>query len=261
MIHTSLLRRSGLYTGCFYARRTPTDLGPCLGAIGYTFARKSSRIATTPHADAVTSDQDDQPRAATITPKPSRPKRIVIGITGATGAPYAIRILTLLRQHGVETHLVISKWALATLKYETSLSEAELRGLASVSYTAKDMSAPIASGSFPHDGMMIVPCSMKTLAAVRAGYADDLIARAADVTLKEDRKLLMAIRETPLSLVHLDNMLFLRRANAIIFPPVPAFYTRPQTVSDIVEQSAGRMLDLMGIVTDGFERWEGFKKT
>ncbi|CEI38398.1 hypothetical protein FVEN_g12396 [Fusarium venenatum] len=191
----------------------------------------------------------------------TRPTRIVVGITGATGAPYAIRILTLLHHLGVETHLIISKWALATLKYETSMSEADIRGLASRSYTAKDLSAPIASGSFQHDGMMIVPCSMKTLAAVRSGYCDDLISRAADVTLKENRKLLLAIRETPLSSIHLENMLALRRANAIIFPPVPAFYTRPGGIDDIVDQSAGRMLDMMGIFTNGFERWEGFKKT
>ncbi|XEV07571.1 hypothetical protein FSHL1_012858 [Fusarium sambucinum] len=193
--------------------------------------------------------------------EPTRPKRIVIGITGATGAPYAIHILTLLRHLSVETHLVISKWALATLKYETSMTEADIRGLASRSYTAKDLSAPIASGSFQHDGMMVIPCSMKTLAAVRSGYCDDLISRAADVTLKEDRKLLLAIRETPLSSIHLENMLALRRANAIIFPPVPAFYTRPASIQDIVGQSAGRMLDMMGIFTDGFERWEGFKRS
>ncbi|UPK92877.1 hypothetical protein LCI18_003812 [Fusarium solani-melongenae] len=193
--------------------------------------------------------------------EPTRPKRIVVGITGATGALYAIHILTLLRHLGVETHLIISKWALATLKYETSITEAEMRGLATRSYTAKDLSAPIASGSFQHDGMMIVPCSMKTLAAVRSGYCDDLISRAADVTLKEDRKLLLAIRETPLSSIHLENMLALRRANAIIFPPVPAFYTRPADIEEIVGQSAGRMLDMMGIFTDGFERWDGFKRT
>ncbi|KAM0421258.1 hypothetical protein ACHAPT_010980 [Fusarium lateritium] len=192
--------------------------------------------------------------------EPRRPKRIIIGITGATGAVYAIRILTILRQLGVETHLIISKWAVATLKYETSITEAEIRGLASRSYTAKDLSAPIASGSFQHDGMMIVPCSMKTLAAVRSGYCDGLIARAADVSLKEDRRLLLAVRETPLSAIHLENLLFLRRANAVIFPPVPAFYTRPESIEDIVHQSAGRMLDMMGILTNGFERWEGFKR-
>ncbi|TPX16020.1 uncharacterized protein E0L32_000354 [Thyridium curvatum] len=192
--------------------------------------------------------------------EPPRPRRIVIGITGATGTVYAIRILEILRQLGVETHLVISKWALATMKYETSLSEAEIRGMASKTYTAKDLSAPIASGSFQHDGMIIVPCSMKTLAAVRSGFCDDLISRAADVSLKEDRRLVLAVRETPLSDIHLDNMLFLRRAGATIFPPVPAFYTRPASLEDLVDQTAGRMLDSMGIHTDGFERWEGFQR-
>lgn len=191
---------------------------------------------------------------------PGRPRRIVIGITGATGTVFAVRILSILRGLGVETHLVISKWALATLKYETSLTESDIRGLATVNYTAKDLSAPIASGSFQHDGMMIVPCSMKTLAAVRSGFCDDLISRAADVSLKEGRRLMMAVRETPLSDIHLDNMLFLRRAGAVIFPPVPAFYHRPESLDDLIDQSAGRMLDMMGIHTDGFERWEGFRR-
>lgn len=195
-----------------------------------------------------------------ISPLPARPRRIVVGITGATGGVYAIRILSILRELGVETHLVISKWALATLKYETPLGEAEVRALASATYTAKDLSAPIASGSFQHDGMVIVPCSMKTLAAVRTGFCDDLISRAADVSLKEGRRLLLVVRETPFSDVHLDNMLFLRRAGAVIFPPVPAFYTRPRSLDDVVNQSVGRMLDSMGIYTDGFERWHGFNK-
>ncbi|KAJ3546812.1 hypothetical protein NM208_g1817 [Fusarium decemcellulare] len=189
----------------------------------------------------------------------TRPRRIVIGITGATGTVYAIRILSILRQLGIETHLVISKWALATMKYETLLSEAEIRGMASRTYTAKDVSASIASGSFQHDGMIIVPCSMKTLAAIRSGFCDDLISRAADVSLKENRKLVLAVRETPLSDIHLDNMLFLRRAGAVIFPPVPAFYTRPKGIEDLIDQTAGRMLDSLGIFTEGFPRWEGFQ--
>lgn len=191
---------------------------------------------------------------------PERPRRVVIGITGATGTAYAIRLLVILRELGVETHLVISKWALATLKYETSLSEPEIRGLANSTYTAKDMSAAIASGSFQHDGMVVVPCSMKTLAAVRSGFCDDLISRAADVSLKEGRRLVLVVRETPLSDVHLDNMLFLRRAGAVIFPPVPAFYTRPASLDDLVNQTAGRILDSMGIHINGFERWDGFRK-
>lgn len=259
-----LLRSKAVYTSRKCTHRTAAYTLLRSRAIEPAFTRRSSSaVPTQPHTNAVARARGglaDHRAPETVSLTTSRPKRIVVGITGATGAPYAIRILTLLRQQGVETHLVVSKWALATLKYETPMSEAELRGLATKSYTPKDMSAPIASGSFQHDGMMIVPCSMKTLAAVRSGYCDDLIARAADVTLKEDRKLLLAVRETPLSLVHLENLLFLRRANAIIFPPVPAFYTRPKTMNDIVEQTAGRMLDLMGIITDGFERWDGFQK-
>lgn len=186
-----------------------------------------------------------------------RPRRIVIGITGATGAVYAVRLLEVLRQVGVETHLIISKWALTTLKYETDRTEAEIHQLASKVYTARDMTAPIASGSYPVDGMIIVPCSMKTLAAVRIGFCDDLISRAADVTLKERRTLLLVPRETPLSDIHLENMLFLRKMGAVIFPPMPAFYTRPKSLEDIVEQSVGRMLDNFNIDTESFERWNG----
>lgn len=189
------------------------------------------------------------------------PCRIVVGITGATGTVYAVRILTMLRDLGVETHLVMSKWATATLKYETTTSTSEICKLASKVHSFKDVAAPIASGSFLHDGMIIVPCSMKTLASIRAGICDDLISRAADVSLKEGRRLMLVVRETPLSQIHLSNMLFLRQAGAIIFPPVPAFYNKPQSLEDMVDQSAGRMLDCMGIHTDGFRRWNGFEQT
>jgi 4-hydroxy-3-polyprenylbenzoate decarboxylase len=195
-----------------------------------------------------------------VTFMPPRPKRIVVGITGATGTIYAIRMLEIMRQLGIETHLIISKWALATLKYETELSEAQIRSLAHATYTAKDLSAPIASGSFQHDGVVIVPCSMKTLAAVRIGFCDDLISRAADVSLKEGRKVLLVVRETPLSDIHLENMLALRRAGATIFPPVPAFYTQPKSLDDMVNQSVGRMLDSLGIFINNFHRWNGFEK-
>lgn len=195
-----------------------------------------------------------------VTFMPPRPKRIVVGITGATGTIYAIKMLEIMRQLGIETHLIISKWALATLKYETDLSEAQIRSLAHATYTAKDLSAPIASGSFQHDGVVIVPCSMKTLAAVRIGFCDDLISRAADVSLKEGRKVLLVVRETPLSDIHLENMLALRRAGATIFPPVPAFYTQPKSLDDMVNQSVGRMLDSLGIFINNFHRWNGFEK-
>lgn len=189
--------------------------------------------------------------------QPCRPKRIVIGITGATGTIYAVRLLEILRDLSIETHLIMSKWAHTTLKYETDRTEAEIHSLASRVYTARDMTAPIASGSFLHDGMIIVPCSMKTLAAVRIGFCDDLISRAADVTLKERRTLMLVPRETPLSDIHLENLLAVRRMGAVVFPPMPAFYTRPKSLEDMVEQSVGRMLDNFGIHTDGFERWNG----
>lgn len=189
------------------------------------------------------------------------PRRIVVGVTGATGAVYAARTLAILRDLGIETHLVMSKWATATLKYETTISASDICKLASEVHSFKDVAAPIASGSFLHDGMIIIPCSMKTLASIRAGICDDLISRAADVSLKEGRRLMLVVRETPLSQIHLSNMLFLRQAGAIIFPPVPAFYNKPQSLEDMVNQSAGRILDCMGIHTDGFRRWNGFAHT
>lgn len=214
--------------------------------------RRSSSSSPSPHYYK----PPDTPAAPKT--RPYRPKRIVVGITGATGTVFAIRLLEVLRDLGVETHLVMSKWAMATGKYETPLTQSDILQLATHAYVSKDLSAPIASGSFVHDGMMVVPCSMKTLAAIRTGFCDDLISRAADVSLKEGRKLLLAVRETPLSDIHLDNMLFLRRAGAVIFPPVPAFYSGPKTLDDIITQSVGRMLDSFGIHTDGFKRWTGF---
>lgn len=191
----------------------------------------------------------------------TRPKRIVVAITGATGIAIGVRVLQLLKQCKVETHLVMSKWGMATMKYETDYNMEDIMALASKVYTARDVSAPISSGSFQHDGMIVVPCSMKTLAGIRMGFTEDLIVRAADVTLKERRKLLLVTRETPLSDIHLDNMLYLSRMGTIIFPPVPAFYTKPRSVEDIIEQSSGRILDCFGIDTNTFPRWEGVKNT
>jgi 4-hydroxy-3-polyprenylbenzoate decarboxylase len=270
MMRVSLLRRT-VPRALLYETSPalpPTRLFLCVcsntGANSGLRTRQKSTTATPPSSNTTC----DQNSVSNITAKspfkvrymPERPKRVVVGITGATGTPYAIRLLEILRDLGVETHLVMSKWALATLKYETPLSESAIRALAHTNYTGKDMSAPIASGSFQHDGMVIVPCSMKTLAAIRAGFGDDLISRAADVTLKEGRRLTLAVRETPLNDIHLDNMLFLRRAGAIIFPPVPAFYTRPKSLEDMIDQSVGRMLDAMGFCVDGFERWDGFRR-
>ncbi|KAJ1325998.1 flavin prenyltransferase [Microdochium nivale] len=242
----------------------PSNLTRRLSAL---ILRKATTTPSLSRPLLLSNHRDTQPRRqplmTTSTPphfpvQQHRPMRIVVGITGATGTVFAIRLLQILRDLGVETHLIMSRWAMATGKYETPLREADILALATHSYAPRDQSAPIASGSFVHDGMMIVPCSMKTLAAIRAGLCDDLISRAADVSLKENRKLLLAVRETPLSDIHLDNMLALRRAGAVIFPPVPAFYTAPKTIEDIVDQSVGRMLDNFGLHTEGFKRWDGF---
>lgn len=185
--------------------------------------------------------------------------RIVVGITGATGAALAVRSLEIMPEFGVETHTIVSKWGDATLRYETDYNVEDLKRLATKLYAVRDLSAPISSGSYKTDGMLIAPCSMKTLAAIRIGFSDDLISRTADVCLKERRKLVMSVRETPLSSIHLENMLSLTQAGAIIFPPVPAYYHGPQTVEDIIQQSVGRILDNFGIATSGFERWKGFQ--
>lgn len=179
-------------------------------------------------------------------------------MTGATGVVLGVKILKALRKLGVETHLIMSRWAEATMKYETDFQPIDVRGMADFCYTVKEQSAPISSGSFHLDGMIVVPCSMKTLTGIRMGYCDDLITRAADVTLKERRKLVLVARETPLSDIHLENMLTVTRSGAIIFPPVPAFYTRPRTLEDVGDQSVGRMLDVFHLDTGDFERWGGF---
>ncbi|KAM6478300.1 flavoprotein [Trichoderma sp. SZMC 28011] len=192
-------------------------------------------------------------------PSPRR-KRIIVAMTGATGTILGIKLLIALRRLNVETHLVMSKWAEATLKYETDYHASNVRALADHTYNINDMAAPIASGSFRVDGMIVVPCSMKTLASISTGLCDDLISRAADVILKERRRLVLVARETPLSEIHLRNMLDVTRTGAIIFPPVPAYYIKPSSVEDLVDQSVGRMLDLFDLDTEDFERWNGWNK-
>jgi phenylacrylic acid decarboxylase len=205
---------------------------------------------------------NNTPPTTTITTVPTRPrKRIVVAITGATGALLGIKTLLALRALGnIETHLIMSKWAEATIKYETDYHPSNVRALADYTHNISDMAAPVSSGSFKTDGMIVVPCSMKTLAAIHAGFCDDLISRTADVMLKERRRLVLVVRETPLSEIHLRNMLEVTRAGAVIAPPVPAFYIKPGNVEDLIDQSVGRMLDLFGLDTEGFERWEGWKK-
>jgi 4-hydroxy-3-polyprenylbenzoate decarboxylase len=200
-------------------------------------------------------------------PKTQR-KRVVVAVTGATGAPLAVSILIHLRKLNIETHLILSTWGSATLKYELSApnnTATYLSSLATFTHSPKDVSAVLSSGSFRTHGMIIVPCSMKTLAGIRMGYDNDLITRAASVTLKERRRLVLVARETPLSSIHLENMLEVTRAGAVVFPPVMAFYTRPKEVKDLVEQSVMRMVDLLDLRADEEEgeeedgRWKGFE--
>jgi 4-hydroxy-3-polyprenylbenzoate decarboxylase len=183
--------------------------------------------------------------------------RLIVGITGATGSIYGVRILERLREAGVESHLIVTRWGARTLLHETPYSKEQVESLATQSYNASDMGAAISSGSFKTDGMIVAPCSAKTLGAIANGYGDNLVHRAADVTLKERRRLVLALREAPLSDIHLENMLKLSRMGAVVMPPVPAFYTMPQTVDDIVDHSVARLLDLFGVEVKGAARWTG----
>ncbi|HZC91416.1 MAG TPA: non-oxidative hydroxyarylic acid decarboxylases subunit B [Mycobacterium sp.] len=185
-------------------------------------------------------------------------RRFIVGMTGATGAVLGVELLRQLQQcPDVETHLVLSRWARATIHLETESSAGDVESLADVVYSWDDQAAPISSGSYRVDGMVIAPCSMKTLAAIRTGYADGLIARAADVTLKERRRLVLVPRETPLSQIHLENMLALARMGAGIVPPMPAFYNRPASVGDIVDHIVARILDQFDIESPAAKRWNG----
>ena len=185
--------------------------------------------------------------------------RLIVGITGATGAPFGVRLLELLRDlPDVETHLVMSRWARTTIELETPYTAREVAALADVHHGSGDQAASISSGSFRTDGMIIAPCSMKTLAGIRTGYADGLVGRAADVVLKERRKLVLVPRETPLSEIHLENMLALTRMGAVMVPPMPAFYNHPQCVGDIIDHVAMRVLDQFGIEAPvDTPRWSG----
>lgn len=181
--------------------------------------------------------------------------RVVVGLTGASGAVLGVTLLRELAARQVETHLILTRWAQETLRRECRLTPQEASSLATYNYPVDDLAAPPASGSFRHDGMIVVPCSMKTCAQIAAGLADNLLARAADVTLKEGRRLILAARETPLSAIHLRNLLVLARAGAVIAPPVMSFYHRPSSVEDLIRQFTGRLLDLLGLDNDLAFRW------
>jgi len=189
-----------------------------------------------------------------------QPRRIVIAITGATGAVYGVRLLQHL-QHtpGMETHLVISDAAVLTLHQETGLQRREVEAFAHVVHKVRDIGASIASGSFQSDGMIIAPCSMKTLASVAHGLSDNLIARAADVVLKERRRLVLMVRETPFNLAHLRNMTAITEMGGIIFPPLPSFYHNPQSIAEMVDHTVARVIDLFGIEHALAPRWAGLK--
>ncbi|MGY4794727.1 UbiX family flavin prenyltransferase [Lysinibacillus fusiformis] len=181
--------------------------------------------------------------------------KIILGISGATGSIYGIRLLEALKRAKVETHLIISKWAEATIKLETDYSLEEVKGLASYTYSNSNQAALISSGSFITDGMIVAPCSMKSIASIRYGLADNLLTRAADVILKEKRKLILMPRESPLNQIHLENMLALAQMGVSISPPMPAFYNKPDTLDDIVNHTITRILDQLEIESNLSKRW------
>jgi len=187
--------------------------------------------------------------------------KLIVAMTGATGAILGVRMLQAMRDAGVETHLVMSKWAGRTLLHETQYTVAEVEAMATHSYQLADQSAAISSGSFVTDGMVVVPCSMKTLAAIAHGTGDNLIHRSADVILKERRKLVMMVRESPLSDIHLENMLKLSRMGVVMIPPMPAFYNHPTCIDDVINHIVMRTLDQFGIHLNLMGRWTGEMRT
>lgn len=193
--------------------------------------------------------------------KGTAPRRLVVGVTGASGVILGIRTLEALQTLGVESHLVLSPAARATIAQETPWKVSDVLALADETYNHGDIGARIASGSFATSGMIVIPCSIKTLSAIANSYADDLITRAADVTLKEGRPLLLAVREAPLHRGHLRLLHLAAEAGAVIFPPVPAFYAQPQTLEDMVDNIVGRALSRLGIENDLYKRWGGMGDT
>jgi 4-hydroxy-3-polyprenylbenzoate decarboxylase len=180
---------------------------------------------------------------------------MIIGISGATGVIYGVRLLQVLKQQGIETHLIVTKAAEMTRAYETDLSSQQLRSLADIWYPVTDIGAAIASGSFKTMGMIIAPCSIRTMSEIAHGITSNLLTRAADVVLKERRRLVLLVRETPLTAGHLRTMLAVTESGGIIAPPVPAFYIQPHTLTEVVDHTVGRVLDLFDIEIEGLQRW------
>ena len=190
-----------------------------------------------------------------------RPTRIIVAISGASGAVYGVRLLQMLRALGhVQTHLTVSDAGWLNVQQELDMSRAALEALADVAYPVREVGAAIASGSFQCDGMVVAPCSMRMLGAVAHGLSDNLMARAADVMLKERRRLILMVRETPLNLAHLRNMISVTEMGGIIFPPVPGFYHRPQTLAEMVDHTVSRVVDLLGLPQADAPRWSGLPK-
>ena len=181
--------------------------------------------------------------------------RLIVGITGASGAIFGIRTLEALRELGIETHLIISQWARSTIAHETSFSLAQVEALATTVYHHDNQAAPISSGSFKTDGMIVAPCSMKTLAAIRAGFGDSLITRAADVALKERRKLILVPRETPWNLIHARNIVTVTEAGAIVMPASPSFYSHPKDFDELADTVVWRVMDQLGLEAPNACRW------
>lgn len=187
-------------------------------------------------------------------------KRLIVAITGASGARYGVRLLELLRAtEGIETHLMISDAAALNLHHELDVKRKDIEALADNVHSVRDIGACVASGSFRADGMVIAPCSMKTLAAVAHGMCDNLITRAADVTLKERRRLVLLVRETPFNLAHLRNMTAVTEMGGIIFPPLPALYQRPQSIDEMIDHTVGRVMDMLGLEQSLAPEWNGLK--
>jgi len=189
------------------------------------------------------------------------PRRLIVGITGATGPILGVRLLQALQGTEVETHLIVSRWGARTLTHETPYTLEDLRRMATRAYSENDQGAALSSGSFLTSGMVIVPCSVKTLSAIAHGHGDNLVHRAADVVLKERRKLVLVVRETPFNEIHLENMLKLARMGVVIAPPLPAFYNHPQTLDDVIHYTVTRILDQFDIHLDAATRWKGVMVT
>jgi len=187
----------------------------------------------------------------------AKPTRLIVGITGATGTIFGVRLLQMLHGSGIETHLVMSKWGARTLIHETDYTVEQVEEMATKSYALGDQGAAISSGSFITLGMVIIPCSMRSLAAIANGLADNLVHRAADVILKERRRLVLAVRESPFNDIHLENMLKLSRMGVVILPPLPAFYNHPQSLDDMINHVTMRVLDQFDIHLDVMNRWDG----